>query len=234
MRLLIIRHADPDYENHTITTAGHREAEALSRRMQDYGLTRIVASPLGRAQHTAQYTAERTGLPIETEQWLEELHELRMQDGPAAGYMAWDLHGHLLRERPEAAVDGSLWDCPGLSQPRFRDEVRRVAQDSDRFIERLGYRREGGRYRVLNSSNEQVAVFCHNGLALTWLSHLLELPILLVWSGFWLSPSSVTTVLFDERNEHWATPRCLAVGDTSHLYAAGLPVQPAGIKGNFH
>ncbi len=233
MRLLIIRHADPDYGNNTITPAGHREAEALAHRLAGCGLARIYSSPLGRAQDTAGYTAERTGLQVETEPWLEELHELRMDEGPAPGYMAWDLHGHLIRKDPPRAVDGTLWQAPGLSNPQFQQEVERVGCDSDRFLEALGYHREGGRYRVLESSREQIAVFCHNGLALTWLAHLLALPVLLMWSGFWLSPSSVTTVLFDERNHDWATPRCLGVGDVSHLYAAGLPLQPAGIKGNF-
>jgi hypothetical protein len=68
--------------------------------------------------------------------------------------------------------------------------------------------------------------------SVTWLAHLLDLPLTLVWSGFWLAPSSVTTILFDERSTVWATPRCLGVGDVSHLYAAGLPVQPAGITAN--
>jgi probable phosphoglycerate mutase len=36
----------------------------------------------------------------------------------------------------------------------------------------------------------------------------------------------------DERSAHWAVPRCVGVGDVSHLYEAGLPVQPRGIVGN--
>jgi probable phosphoglycerate mutase len=43
----------------------------------------------------------------------------------------------------------------------------------------------------------------------------------------------VTTVLFEERSAERAAPRCIGLGDVSHLYAAGLPVRPRGIKGNF-
>ncbi len=233
MRLLIIRHADPDYANHTITDAGHREGEALARRLAALKLARIFSSPLGRAQDTARYTSELTRVPVETESWLEELHELRMQTGPASGYMAWDLHGHVVRADPARAVNGVLWEEDGLAEPRFPEVVDCVARDSDAFAEKLGFKREGGRYRIIRANRDQIAVFCHQGLALTWLAHLLELPVLLVWAGFWLPPSSVTTVLFDERDDIWATPRCLGLGDVSHLYAAGLPVQPAGIKANF-
>ncbi|MGN6699643.1 MAG: histidine phosphatase family protein, partial [Thermomicrobiales bacterium] len=80
---------------------------------------------------------------------------------------------------------------------------------------------------------DRIAVFCHNGSAQTWLAHLLAIPLTLFWSSFWLAPSSVTTVLFDERSTDWAVPRCLSVGDLSHLYAAGLPAQPKGILANF-
>jgi probable phosphoglycerate mutase len=78
-----------------------------------------------------------------------------------------------------------------------------------------------------------VAVFTHGGLGATWLAHLLEIPPPLAWAGFWLAPSSVTTVLLEERAELYATPRCLAVADTSHLYAADLPVRPRGIPANY-
>jgi probable phosphoglycerate mutase len=37
----------------------------------------------------------------------------------------------------------------------------------------------------------------------------------------------------DERSEQWAVPRLLALGDTSHLHASGLPVSKQGIFANF-
>jgi len=39
----------------------------------------------------------------------------------------------------------------------------------------------------------------------------------------------VTTVLMERRSDDWAVPRCVAMGDVSHLYAAGLEVSPRGI-----
>ena len=54
MILYIIRHADADYKNDTITPAGRLKAEALARRMKSYGLDRIYCSPLGRAQGTKE------------------------------------------------------------------------------------------------------------------------------------------------------------------------------------
>jgi probable phosphoglycerate mutase len=85
----------------------------------------------------------------------------------------------------------------------------------------------------VNPNKARIAVFCHNAIALTWLGHLLEIPMPLMWCGFWMAPSSITTILFEERSKEWAVPRCIGLGDTSHLYAAGLPIQPRSILENF-
>jgi probable phosphoglycerate mutase len=45
MRLLIIRHAEPDYKNNTITPAGHQEARALAQHLRVLGWTRYTARP---------------------------------------------------------------------------------------------------------------------------------------------------------------------------------------------
>ena len=43
----------------------------------------------------------------------------------------------------------------------------------------------------------------------------------------------IDAAVFDERSTEWAVPRCIGMGDVSHLYAAGLPVQARGIIANF-
>ncbi len=232
MRLYIIRHAHPDYENNTITDIGRREAEALSSRLEAEAINRIYTSPLGRAVDTATYTADRLGIEAKTEPWAYEL-DLRMTSGPCEGYMAWDLHGEILRNDPWFARFGQWHTLPPLDHPKFISEVERVREELDHFTYRLGYRRDQGRYHLVHPTTDRVALFCHNGVGLVMLAHLLALPLPLVWAGFWLAPSSVSCILFDQRSERLATPRALCVGDTSHLYAAGLPVQPHGIKANF-
>lgn len=43
MRLYIIRHAEPDYENDTITAEGHKQAEALAKKnLRKKGLLRYI------------------------------------------------------------------------------------------------------------------------------------------------------------------------------------------------
>ena len=232
MRLYIIRHADPDYPNNTITPAGHLEAKALGERMKKLGLDRIYASPLGRAIHTMEYSAKALGLPHKIEEWTAELGECRVEIEPWGNFCVWDTPGEMIRAK-QPYVTAENWHTHELFvNPLFKKTFDDVQANSDAFLKRHGFERHDGRYKILRPNREKIAVFCHGGFGLWWLAHLLEIPLPLMWSGFHLPPSSVTTVLFDERSKHWAVPRCVGVGDVSHLYAAGLPVQPAGIKAN--
>ena len=53
MKILIIRHGEPDYSIDSLTEKGWREAELLSRRLAPLGIRDFYVSPLGRAQDTA-------------------------------------------------------------------------------------------------------------------------------------------------------------------------------------
>ncbi|WP_438445689.1 histidine phosphatase family protein [Gorillibacterium sp. sgz5001074] len=233
MRLYIIRHADPDYPNHTITEAGHLEAQALSKRMAVHGLDRIYASPMGRALDTMRYTSELLSLPHEVEEWTQEL-SLKLEETPYGRLSHWDLPGEVIRGQDVFPTHETWKELDYYAGTEGPSTFEKLKAASDEFLKRQGFERVGGRYRILRPQNkDRIAVFCHGGFGLTWLAHLLEIPVSLVWSGFWMPPSSVTTILFDERSEEWAVPRCIGFGDVSHLYEAGLPVRPRGVITNF-
>lgn len=235
MLIYIIRHADPDYPNNTITPAGHEEAKALARRLAGDGLTHIYTSPLGRARDTAQYTADLAKLEPVVEDWLLEHGELKtevtLRTGGTARYVAWDVHGETIRAQSPLPTHDD-WHMHPAIPPETVAVYADVQAAADQFSAQHGYEREGERYRIVRPNEDRIAFFCHNGTGLLLLAHWLALPVSLVWIGFWLPPSSVTTVLFEERSDQLAVPRCLGVGDVSHLYEARLPVRPRGLKGN--
>jgi len=234
MRLYIIRHADPDYENNTITEQGHKEAQALAKRLASHGLDRIYTSPFGRAIDTMKYTAELLHMDYNIEHWTKELWpELMMEKTPWGTIMAIDVPGEIIRAGDEMPTYNDWYKNPVFNGYRFQEVYEELKRNSDEFLARHGYERVGGRYRCVRPNNERIAVFCHGGFGLTWLAHLLEIPLTIMWSGFWLPPSSVTTILFEQRSPEWAVPRCIGLGDVSHLYAAGLPVLPRGIQANY-
>jgi probable phosphoglycerate mutase len=237
MRLYIIRHADPDYSTDSITEDGHKEAKALAKRLAIHGLDKIYCSPMGRAIITAKYTADLLGINYNIENWTRELWpELSIENSSWGRIMAIDIPGEALRDEDNLNINKRWYESSHLKgcNSSAEETFEKLKTASDEFIARHGYERVGGRYRINNSNQDKIAVFCHGGFGLTWLVHLLEIPVHLMWSGFWLPPTSVTTVLFDERSKEWATPRCLGLGDVSHLYEAGLEIKPRGIIANYY
>lgn len=234
MRLYIIRHATPDYRNDCLTAEGCGEAAVLARRLATEGLTDLYSSPLGRAVETMTYTENLTGITGTIEPWAEELSDVRIPDP----YLAHRPHvsevsGEAVRAGGRRPSLDDWHTFPPFDDPDIMTHVRRIQDGSDEFLARHGYAREGGLYRILARNRRRLAVFCHNGSALTWLAHLLALPVSLVWAGFYLHPGSITTVLLDERSPDFAVPRCLALGEIGHLQQAGLQPKPVGIKANY-
>ena len=72
MRILLIRHGDPDYVNDTLTEKGRREATLLAKRAVSMNMGECYKSPLGRAQDTAAPCLESTGKTAEILDWLQE------------------------------------------------------------------------------------------------------------------------------------------------------------------
>lgn len=234
MRIYIIRHADPDYENDTITPRGHLEAKALAERMLQENIDSIYCSPLQRARHTMNYTRELTGLPFETQDWLAEIQNWQTMDTRGCPIPAWNVDGEIIRGRMPQPTSDNFHEAEPFCNPDIRQGFAEIRSHSDRFMEAAGFCREEGRYRILEPNERKIAVFCHMGFGLAWLAHLLEMPLPLLWAGFWLAPSSVTTILMETRSEQWAVPRCLSLGDVSHLYDAKLSVSSQGIIANFY
>ena len=73
MRIVFVRHGEPDYEHDCLTETGVRQAEMAAVRLKEEGISEIWASPLGRAQQTAKISSEVLGLPINTLDCMREI-----------------------------------------------------------------------------------------------------------------------------------------------------------------
>jgi broad specificity phosphatase PhoE len=220
MRLYIIRHADPDYENNTITSQGRKEAKALAKRMKSTGIDHIYCSPLGRAIDTMKYSARLMHLEYTIQDWTKEI-PITTELEPWGKMSIVDVPGEVIRgEKPyNRSLELQSW-------------FNNLEKESDSFLLKHGYERRDGMYRIIQSNTKKIAVFCHAGMGMAWIAHLLAIPLSNFWSGFWPAPSSVTTILFEERSETWAVPRCIGFGDVSHLYKSRLPISSRGLIAN--
>ena len=81
MKLIIIRHGDPDYSIDSLTPPGWEEAQLLAERISKLDVTAFYVSPLGRAQDTAAATLKKMGRTAETLDWLREFPARIVKEG---------------------------------------------------------------------------------------------------------------------------------------------------------
>ena len=207
MRILLIRHGDPDYVNDTLTEKGRREAALLAKRAVSMNMGECYKSPLGRAKDTATPCLEVTGKTAEILDFLPRI--------------AWDMVPGYWTEH-EAYMDKNAWRETEVAKNSDLVEVYdHVIEEFDRFLAEHGYVREGAHYRVEKESDETVTFFCHFGISCVLLSHLWNVSPFVLWHSLALAPTSVTEVVTEEREQGTAYFRGLKVGDISHLYAGG-------------
>ena len=97
MKIVIVRHAEPDYENDTLTSKGFREAKILGEYYEHEKLDCIYSSPLPRAKYTAEALAGK--LPIHYKDWLIEFWHPVTIDGVVRHN--WDFLPSDIEKHPE-------------------------------------------------------------------------------------------------------------------------------------
>ncbi|MCI7766910.1 MAG: histidine phosphatase family protein [Oscillospiraceae bacterium] len=223
MKILIIRHGDPDYEHDSLTEKGKREAELLAKRLINEKIDYYYLSPLGRAQATAEYTLKAKNAHGETCPWLREFHAPVIDELTGEERIPWDQLPAVWTAHEEY-YSSELWHTtPTMKSGNVIAEAERVYKGIDEIIERHGYRREGNIYRAVSPNRDVIALFCHFGVECVMLGHLLGISPVVLWQGFCAAPTSVTVLTTEERREGIACFRMNAFGDTGHLYAEGEP-----------
>ena len=222
MRIIIIRHGDPDYSIDSLTETGWKEAELLAERLVKTDMTEIYVSPLGRAQDTLKPTLKKTGRTAVTLEWLREFNpRIHRPDMPELQKVSWDW---LPQDwtRDEAFFNRSLWFTnPVFVEADVKKEYDWVVENFDNLLAEHGYVREGDYYRVEKANRDTLVLVCHFGLECVLLSHLMNVSPMVLWHGMCAAPSSVTSIYTEERREGIASFRVSCFGDTSHLYTAG-------------
>lgn len=226
MRIIFIRHAEPDYEHNTITEKGWREAKLLAPRVKGWNVTKFYCSPYGRAQDTAKPSLEACGREAEIIHWMREFDVHAYNTVNRRTATAWDIYPGAWMEDPRH-FDKDRWHkSPLYRNSGIREEYDTVIKSFDEMLAQYGYHRHHNYYHVDDDAHrdDTLVCFCHLGVTCVFLSHLLGIsPIVLLHSLF-IPPSSVTIVQTEERIPGSACFRCQSIGDTTHLYIGEEPV----------
>ena len=222
MKLLFIRHGDPDYLLDDLTDVGRREAEMLSERIAPMAVAQYYVSPLGRAKATAAPTLARAGRTASERSWLQEFTiPVARPDREGLSVVPWDwLPGDWTRDPrffdPVRWQENEIFQAAGVSEA-----YDGVVSAFEALLADWGYLREGLYYRAQRPHMQTLVFFCHFGVSCVLLSHLMHVSPMVLWHGTCMAPSSVTTVYTEERRPGIAAFRAASIGDVSHLYAKG-------------
>ena len=222
MKLLIVRHAEPDYVNDTLTEKGRREAEILSEYLLGVKVDSVCVSPLGRARDTAKPYLEKSGKDYKVFDWLEEFPcRIDRPDDGAEKHVAWDWLPQ------DWTADDRFYDINSWKEnERFLaggvgEKYDEIVKGFDELIAEHGYVRKGNIYVAERSNDDTILFFCHFGLECVLLSRLLNVSPMILWHGLCAAPASTTVIATEERRKGIASFRVLSFGDASYLPQAG-------------
>lgn len=232
MKLIFIRHGDPDYIKDSLTEKGWREAELLSERVKKWDfVTDFYCSPLGRAKDTASFSLDKLNRKAEVLDWMKEFWYPVSSPFDGHEQVCWDFMPDYWTA-DERFMDKEQWlETPIMqSNPEIKPACKRVYDGLDSLLARYGYHRKN-RYYVCGenaSKDASIVIFCHLGVTLLMMSHLLNISPVQLWQGFFLAPTSVTVVAGEERQPGIVQFRAQMVGDTTHLHDGKEPISQAG------
>ena len=224
MKIIFVRHGEPDYVHDCLTAEGRKQAAAAAERLAGEGISEIYSSPCGRAFETASFTAGRLGLPVTV---LDYMHELSWGGFriPCDGH-PWTLGDKMLEEGFD--FQSLPWqEHPFFNSNAATEYYKQIAVQFDDFLAGHGYRHEGRRFLCEADTDKTIALFSHGGSGACVLAHLLNLPFPYVASVMPYDFTSIIILDFPVKEGAYIFPRLDLFNDCAHIRrsAAGPVLQ---------
>lgn len=211
MKVMFIRHGEPDYSRDCLTENGIRQAKLLAERLKNENISAAFTSPMGRAAQTAAICMDGR-MPVTECTWL---HEFDVRIG---GELTWDI---LPSEFDERRI---LTDCG------FAERFKNVRDGVDEILKSCGLERVGAYYKRLpNADTDRTFVFfCHFGATCAAAAHLIGASPAAMLRGLSAEPTAIATFCTDDRFGDEVNFRMHGFGDIAHL--ASLNAEFSGVN----
>jgi len=220
MKIVIIRHAEPDYEHNTLTPHGFIEAKALGDFYDADDFDEIYCSTLNRAVFTCDAIVKGKK-KYEKCDWLEEISKYPITvNGNTT--CAWDFMPDYF-EKMENIYDFNKYaDNEVLKTGNFKEHLNEIYKELELVLNKNGYYKENGYFRVEKANKKTILLVCHWGMMSVLMSYFMNIPFCVIANHMCCLPTGVTTFVSEERQEGIAHFRMLKFGDTTHLKVANV------------
>jgi len=220
MKLIFIRHADPDYENDALTSKGLKQAALLGPYLKNKypEIDGFYCSTLGRARLTASSIIESYQKEPEYLEWLREFDpQIWRPDDRQNMNICWDwLPSDWTKDDNFLSLKN--WTKNGrIAASEAEIRYNEVSEKIDKILKEHGYIRHDRLYNVEDSNHDILVFVSHFGVSSIILSHLLNISPMLLWHGTCMLPSSITILQSEERREGVAYFRATQIGGLPHL-----------------
>lgn len=217
MRLIFVRHGHPDYKNDCLTELGHLQAKACAERLRGEKIDKFYSSSCGRAYETALHIAEGRNMKVEKLDFMREIGW-----GPAGsdkgenGYDPWTLSSRMV-QRGQSLMSPT-WPFEDPFNTSFTtDRSLIVGTEIDKWLETLGFKREGEFYRIGKQPYNNVLLASHGGSSTAALSHIFNLPMPFVSRAVCPNFTAITVVSFWGEEGELCCPQFEIVNDARHI-----------------
>ena len=231
MILYYVRHGDPIYDPDQLTELGKRQAEAVGRRLSQYGLDEIYVSSSERAKQTAAPTLEILKKEAVILDWTNEKYaweqlSVPLGDGRRMWAFAVPETRKLFASEELARYRFEWYRHPAVQDLPFEAGIKRIQEETWAFLKDQGliFDPERGGFTEVFPNEKRIALFAHQGFGLAFLSVLANIPYPQFSVHFDMSHSDFTVIEF-QKIDDLVVPRILTLSNDAHLYREGLPTK---------
>ena len=218
MKIILIRHGDPNYEKDCLTELGHKQVKVAAQRLLKEEIDEVYCSPLGRARQTAQAFLDASG--IADMKILDFIQEIRFGQEGALYDNKWNPWlGVYALEKEGKDLQNPAW----REYPVFKDnfatiDADKIAIETDKWLATLGYEREGLYYRCTSKNEKTIAIFCHGGSSAAFMARVLNQSFAYMCGVLMKFPHTTINVLrFEDNPGELTLPIIEILNDARHL-----------------
>ena len=219
MRIILIRHGNPNYEKDCLTELGHKQAAAAATRLLSENIDEIYSSPQGRAFQTAEYFSKASGIKdIHVLNFIREIRYGREGELYEDEWHPWKGADELMLE--DKNLQSTNWrDYPVYKGNFATIDADKIGEETDKWLASLGYVREGLYYRNRRPDDRQrtLAIFCHGGASSAFLARVLNQTFPYMCALCHFSHTGISVLRFDKTLGSLAMPVLELLNDDRHL-----------------